>query len=143
MDNFTYRYKSMELLQFAILTDHYDPANIITHNELRYLFNDVDNTLYCFFAVTLATSDDTPILKAELQSIFEIKAESIARITKGREITFPTNIISHFASLTYSTLRGIIYAKSENTAFRDFILPVQNIQAQIKKPYVYNMIQGQ
>ena len=59
MDNFTYRYKSMELLQFAVLSDHYDPANTVAHNELRYLFNEEDNSLYCFFAVTLTTTEDT------------------------------------------------------------------------------------
>ena len=139
MNNFTYRYTSMELLQFATLSNQFDPEDSITHNELRYYFDASENTIYCLFSVTLLRkSDDTPLLKAELQSGFEIKPESIAIITKGDDIIFPANIIAHFASLTYSSLRGIIYAKSEDTVFRNYVIPVQNIQAQIKKPFVYN-----
>lgn len=140
MDNFTYRYKSMELLQFATLSNQFDPDDSIARNELRYMFDASENTLYCVFSITLVRkSDDTPLLKAELQSGFEIKPESISLITKGDEITFPANIIAHFASLTYSALRGIIYAKTEDTAFRNYVIPVQNIQAQIKKPFVFNI----
>ena len=129
----------MELLQFATLSNQFDPEDSISHNELRFMFDASENTLYCSFSLTLVRkSDDVPLLKAEIRSGFEMKPESIALITKGDEISFPPNIIAHFASLTYGALRGVIYAKSEDTVFRNFVIPVQNIQAQIKKPFVYN-----
>lgn len=132
----------MELLQFATLSDHFNPENTITHNELRFMFDEAERTLSCLFSVVLTERDtETPVLKAEMMSGFEIKPDSVELVTKGDEIVFPANIIAHFASLTYSSLRGAIYIKAENTVFSGFILPVQNIQEQIKKPYVIKKYQ--
>lgn len=142
MNNFSYRYKSMELLQFATLSDQFNPDNTISHNELRFMFDEAEKTLSCIFSVVLTDRDrDIPVLKAEMMSGFEIKEDSIEMVTKGDEIVFPANIIAHLASLTYSSLRGAMYVKSENTVFSKFILPVQNIQEQIKKPYIIKRYQ--
>lgn len=138
MENFTYRFKSLELLQFATLADTYDPDNITIHNELRYMFDETACVISCLLSVTVADSaTSAPILKAEMMSGFEIKKEGVASVTKGDEVVFPAQFIAHLAALTYSSMRGAINVKAENTAFSKFILPAQNIQDLIKKPFVY------
>lgn len=138
MENFLYKFKSMDLLQFATLSDQYDAEKIKGHIEMRYWFDLQARTIFCQSSFLLSSIDDeTPLLKAALQSGFEIKEESLAGITTGGQIVFPANILALFASLTYSSLRGVVFAKAENTPFKGIILPVQDMQLQIKNPYVF------
>lgn len=137
MENFYYKFKSMELLQFATLSDQYDAENMKGHIEMRYWFDSITRTIFCQSSFLLSSIDnETPLLKAELQSGFEIKEESLTSITRDGQIVFPTNVLVLFASLTYNSLRGVVFAKAENTPFKGIILPVQDLQSQIKNPLV-------
>ena len=138
MTDFFFRFKSMELLQFATLADQYEPDRTNGHTEVGFWYEALSRTLNVQLSFVLTHSEDhTPLMKAELKSEFEIKEESLEQITKNDELVFPSSLLAHLAALTYSSLRGVIYAKTENTAFRSFILPVEDIQTRIRVPYVY------
>ena len=138
MQEFYFKLTSMEVLQFATLSDQFPIEDTSGHIQINYLFDPLSHTLICRLSFLLSLiAYNTPVLKAEMKSGFEIKEESLDQITKGNEISFPVNLLAHFASLTYSSLRGVILAKTENTPFNGFILPVQDMQAHITTPYVY------
>ena len=132
----------MELLQFATLSDTYDSDRSSGHTEVGFWYDALSRVLFVHISFVLFQSEDkSPLLKADLKSGFEIKEESLEQITKNDELVFPSNLLAHFAGLAYSSLRGIIYAKTIDTAFRSFILPVEDIQSHIRAPYVFKKME--
>ena len=138
MSDFYYKFKSLELLQFATLSDQFEMDRTKGHTEVSFRYEPQVRTLDVRLSFMLVNNEDnTPLLKATLKSGFEIKEESLEQLINNDEIVFPSSFLAHLVGLTYSSLRGIIFAKTEHTAFESFILPAQDIQSYIKEPFVY------
>lgn len=141
MNEYYYRFSSMELLQFAATEEHINWKGLNANNQIRFQFVPDSNGLLCDFSFSLKEdADQKLVLKVEVQSRFEIREDSLLQITSNNEMIFPIEMLVHFASLTYSSMRGMVLAKAENTNLRGFILPIQNFQVQITKPYVYKQL---
>ena len=135
-DQLFFRIVNAELKQFATLANTFDPAtDTMLDNEIAMDFNSADSVLNCCTSVVLRDKDNNPAMKATMSCGFVFKAESLDAITKDGVITFPANVLRHIASLTYSTLRGAISVKVEDTSLRGFVLPLQNLYEIIKKPF--------
>lgn len=135
-----YRVVKAELTQFATLTSSFVPTAQYTQmNEFSLSFYSADSVLSCSFSVILQDSDNNPVMKAEMVCGFEFKNDSIEAVTQDGKITFPVNIISHIVSLTYSSMRGAISVKSEDTPLRGFVLPLTNVSDHIKTPVVFKL----
>lgn len=132
-DQIYYRIIKSELIQFATLTECYDPTKrLLQHNEMTVSFNPSTAVLSCSFSVILRDEDESPLLKATMLCGFEIKRESLDAITQNGVVKFSTNVLCHIASLTYSSMRGAISVKSEDTPFRGYVLPLSNVSEHIK-----------
>lgn len=128
-----YRIVKSELTQFATLTDSYEPTKqLLQQNEMTVSFNPSSSVLSCSFSVILRDEDESPLLKATMVCGFEIKRESLDTITQDGEVKFSTNVLCHIASLTYSSMRGALSVKAEDTPFRGYVLPLSNVREHIK-----------
>lgn len=135
-----YRVVKAELTQFATLTSSFAPtAQYAQMNEFSLSFHPADNVLSCSFSVMVQDTDNNPVLKAEMVCGFEFKKDSIEAITQDGKISFPVNIVSHIVSLTYSSMRGAISVKADDTPLRGFVLPLTDISEHIKSPVVFKL----
>ena len=109
------------------------------NNEIGFTYNPADSVLSCTLSVMMADETTVPMMKATMLCGFEIKKESLEEITHYGEVKFSTNVVSHIASLTYSSMRGAISIKVDDTPLRGFVLPLANISAHIKSEIVFKL----
>lgn len=135
-----YRVVKAELTQFATLTSSFVPtAQYAQRNEFLLSFIPAESVLSCSFSVIVQDADNNPIMKAEMVCGFEFKKDSLEAITQEGKVSFPVNIVSHIVSLTYSSMRGAISVKSEDTPLRGFVLPLTNVNEHIKSPVAFTI----
>lgn len=135
-----YRIVKSELTQFATLTSSFIPtAQYAQRNEFSLSFNPADSVLSCSFSVIVQDPDNNPVMKAEMVCGFEFKRDCLEAVIQDGKITFPLNIVSHIASLTYSSMRGAVSVKSEDTPLRGFVLPLTNVCEHIKSPVTFTI----
>ena len=133
-----YRFSSIHLDQFAFYEEAFqvDGEKSLSSN-LNFQFDEKSNQLTCRFGVQISMNPGDLVLKADVSCGFEVREDSLASLTKDDAIVFPAEMLGHVASLSYSTLRGIVYTKLEGTKLHDLVLPLQNIYPNITQPYVY------
>jgi hypothetical protein len=54
-------------------------------------------------------------------------------------VIVPQGFATHLAMLTIGTLRGVLHAKTENTAFNRFIIPTFNVTGLIHSDIIFNV----
>ena len=69
-----------------------------------------------------------PVLELTFSCGFLIEpSEWETHVDKDRELlNLPLEFLRHIAALTYTTSRGVLFAKSERTKFANLVLPVVN-----------------
>lgn len=135
-----YKIIKTELVQFATLVNTFDPnGHYSQNNEISIDFNPASSVLNCTLSILLQDSAQCPVMKASVLCSFEFKRESIETITKNGEVKFPVNVLCHLVSLTYSSLRGALSVKAEDTPFRGFVLPITNVSEYIKSPVTFKL----
>ena len=133
-----YRFSSIHLDQFAVFEDavRIDGEKSLSNN-LNFQFDEKSNQLICRFEVQVTMNPGDPVLNADVSCGFELREDSLASLTNDDAIVFPAEMLGHIASLSYSTLRGIVYTKLEGTKLHDLVLPLQNIYPNITQPFTY------
>lgn len=135
-----YRVVKAELTQFATLTNTFDPAAQYAQlNEFSLSFHPAESVLSCSFSIVVRDTDNSPVMKAEMVCGFEFRKDSLEEITQDGKVSFPINIVSHIVSLTYSSMRGAISVKSDDSPLRGFVLPLTNVSEHIKSPVVFKL----
>ena len=120
-----YKYRKINLEQFAVLTDGPIEAdteiNIRTDIEFAY---ERENRLLTSKMTLTADNNSQTLMKAVMSSFFEIALESINEITdeNGKLFFDPISLVQ-FASLNYGSLRGALYVKMADTPLKDLVIP--------------------
>lgn len=125
-----FQFISMDLIQFATFSDNYvdDEKDIEVSNKFRFSYNFEEDLMCCMAYVTLS-KENSVILKADLASYFSIEPNS-AEAMKGPEgLVAPAELLAQFASLTYGSIRGVIFAKTIGSPLNHLILPPNNVKA--------------
>lgn len=80
---------------------------------------------------------EKPLLKMELTCYFEIKEKPFKEdILKKNSVHIPASLARHLAVLTSGTLRGALFAKTQNTPFAQYPMRLINLTDIIKKDIV-------
>lgn len=128
-DQIFYRFIKLELTQFAIFeSDNIDdekPLELSSSFQFAYSY---DDDVVCCATTVVITKGNSPIMKAELKSYFNIMSESVASMIEDDCVVLPTSLMTQFASLGYGSMRGVIYAKTMGTPLEKFILPPNDVQ---------------
>ncbi len=132
-----YKYCKIELEQFAILEDTYqsDMGDTQIQTGVQFSYDQDQHIICCDTSVILIQGDKT-LLKTQLKSYFDLQPESVEALKEDGAIVFDEPLLIQFASLSYGSLRGVIYAKTLNTPFNNFILPPVYFSSIIDKPFV-------
>lgn len=132
-----YRYSKMEIEQFAMFEENcsQETQEVQFQTEAQFSF-DKDNSILCSKIVSNISIKDKPLIKAELNSFFDIHPDSIADLRQDGNIVFAPHLLVQFASLCYGSLRGVIFAKTQKTPLCNYIiLPPIYFAKLIDKPF--------
>lgn len=124
-----YQFISMELVQFATFEDCYveNDEDIEITNKFQFSYNFDENVMCCTSSVSLA-KENRIFLKADLASYFGIEPNSAESLKESEDFIAPAELLAQFASLTYGSIRGVIFAKTMGTALNNIILPPNDVR---------------
>lgn len=124
-----YQFISMELVQFATFEDCYveNDEDIEITNKFQFSYNFDENVMCCTSSVFLS-KESKIFLKADLTSYFAIEPSSAESLKESEDFIAPTELLAQFASLTYGSIRGVIFAKTIGTALNNIILPPNDVR---------------
>lgn len=130
-----FKFVKMDLTQFATFTDGYMDmdAEMEIFNRFQFAYNFEDHLVRCKTIIELSKQDKM-LLKADFDCIFKLDSESASSIETATEATIPQGLLAQFASLSYGSLRGVIYTKAAGTPLSNFILPPNNIASFFNEP---------
>lgn len=123
-----YKFVSLDLSQFATFEEGYneDKQDIDVSCKFSFTYNFVQNHVCCSNSIFI-TKNGLPLMKAELDATFAINDSSVKTMTDGGEIVLQPELQAQFASLTYGTMRGVIFAKTLNSPLNKIILPPNDV----------------
>ena len=132
-----YKYSKIELEQFALFEEAFDQKqeDVEFQTETQFSF-DKTNLLLCCTMVSNMIQSGHPLLKAELNNYFLIAKETIESLRDGNRIKFTPNQLTQFASLSYGSMRGVIFSKTMGTALNQFLLPPVYFANLIDKSFI-------
>lgn len=120
-----YRYRKIDLEQFAILSEDSirTDEEVVFRTDLEFGYDKEHRLLSNKMTVTSTCGDNT-LMKAVMTSYFEISDDSVTELTdeNGRIVFDPMSLVQ-FASLNYGSLRGALYIKTYGTNIQDIVLP--------------------
>ena len=124
-----YQFISMELVQFATFEDCYVEIDedIEIANKFQFLYNFDENVMCCTASVTMS-KENRIFLKADLASYFGIEPGSAENLKENEDFIAPAELLAQFASLTYGSIRGVIFAKTMGTALNNIVLPPNDVR---------------
>ncbi len=130
-----FKFVKMDLVQFATFTDGFkvESAEMEIFNRFQFAYNFEDHLVLCKTIIELSQQEKI-LLKADFDCIFKIDPESASAIETPMDATIPQSLLAQFASLSYGSLRGVVYTKTVGTPFSDFILPPNDVKSFFKEP---------
>lgn len=130
-----YRFAGLELKQFASFEDGYveDSREIAISCKFTFAYNFSQNIVCCSNSVSIAKEGDI-LVKADLDAFFAINPDSVASISETNAVVLSPELQAQFASLTYGTIRGVIFAKTLGTPFSKIVLPPNDVLEVMKTP---------
>lgn len=130
-----YRFTGLELKQFATFEDGYteDGKEIAISCKFTFAYNFSDNIVCCTNSISI-TKDGVILVKADLDAYFAINPESVASLSDADAVVIPPGLQAQFASLTYGTMRGVVFTKTLGTPLSKIILPPNDVLEVMKAP---------
>lgn len=134
-----FKFVKMDLNQFATFTDDLkeEDTEMEIFNRFQFAYNFDDHLVLCKTIIELSKQDKV-LLKADFDCIFKIDPVSASVIETATDATIPQGLLAQFASLSYGSLRGVIYTKVAETPFRKFILPPNDVSSIFKEPQKFS-----
>ncbi len=130
-----FKFIKMDLAQFAIFPEDFkeDEAEMEIFNRFQFAYNFEEHLVLCKTIIELSKQEKI-LLKADFNCLFKIDSESASTIETPIDATIPQGLLAQLASLSYGTLRGVIFVKTMGTPFGNFILPPNDVTSFFKEP---------
>jgi hypothetical protein len=135
-DKISFGLRQITTEQFAIIESAYNEnkGDIELGTGLRFGFNIEKKIISVLLAVNFS-QENSPFLLLEIGCFFEIIEEHWVELFNSdtQEIKLSKGLATHFVMLSIGTLRGVLHAKTENTPFNKFFLPIINVNDLVKE----------
>ena len=125
--------------QFAIIEASFKKGEKVALGaDVKFGLNDENKVISTFFNVSFL-QNGTPFLILAIECYFNVEENAWDSFfgNENNMLTIPQGFASHMAMLTVGTARGILYAKTEKTYFKKFLLPTLNVNELIKQDVVF------
>lgn len=127
--------------QFAIIEDAFTEGKEINlTTQLKFGAN-AGHRIIVLHANFRFEQDGNPFLIVEAAGHFSIEEKAWTGFynAEANHLTVPQGFICHLAVLVIGTTRGILHAKTENTAFNRFFIPTINVTETIQENVVIEL----
>lgn len=127
--------------QFAILEENFSPKKEIQlGSQLELKFDQTNKQIGVYFGIDYIQTKKI-FLKIVVSCHFKILDESWNQFIQKDEpkLIVPKGFMAHLATITVSTTRGILYAKTEGTQFSKFLVPLLNVTEMITEDVTFNL----
>lgn len=128
--------------QFAIFEESYNPNKETELGTQLQLKLDQKNKLIGVFLGFEFMNGKKVFLKIVVSCHFKIEEHSWKSFVHAKEnrLNVPKEFLTHLAMITTGTSRGILFSKTEGTAFSKFIIPTLNVAEMIKKDASFEIV---
>ncbi len=128
--------KHIKTIQFAVLEEncsHVHGGNLTT--RLNFGLDQKHRMVEARVLFRFEEEPGKPFLIIEAACHFEVKEEALTSFTgdDGKELVIPCGFAQHLLVLTIGTVRGILHAKTEGTAYNQYVLPTINVAEMLKE----------
>lgn len=136
-----FRMAKINVDQFAILADK-APYEGVSYS-VGFGFNVAANAsrIACIFTIDFSFSEK-PILKLSINCEFDVHEEDWNNRIKDDTLSISKEDLGFFANQTVGAARGILFCKTENSDFRDYILPPINLTDILDEDLEINFSKG-
>lgn len=124
MDKIKYSLKGVSIEQFATL---FEPQS----DSIALNINVPIRTNYASHTLAVGANiqfleDEKPFIVAEVFCHFEIDSDSWRELSSDntKDVVLPKDFVRMLVAIAISTCRGALYAKTENTAFSKYFVPL-------------------
>lgn len=130
-----YRFTGLELKQFASFEDGYteDGREIAISCKFTFAYNFLENIVCCTNSISIA-KEGFILVKADLDAFFAINPQSAASLVDADAVVLSPELQAQFASLTYGTMRGVVFTKTLGTPLCKIVLPPNDVLEVMKAP---------
>ena len=137
-----YKFDDIRQNQFAVFPDKLEDnsklelsAQFEVSSNLT-IHSDISN-LRCIVHLELKQKKDV-ILLIEVETYFSLTKDSWEKISDNT-YKLPADFIRHLALLSFSTVRGIVYSKTQDSESRKIILPSIDVNQIVKNDYIIEL----
>lgn len=124
--------------EYAILEDSYtEGEKVRMGTSVKFGYNREDRILGAILKFQF-DQNENPFLVISATCSFQLEegAWKSLLVEDGQKIVIPEGFASHMAVITVGTVRGILYEKTKDTPFNDYIIPPINLTELIKEDVV-------
>jgi hypothetical protein len=136
-----FKLQNIKTEQFAILEENYKqekPIDLTT--SIAFKINPEKMQIGVFAKFEFSQTKSI-FLKIELSCHFELKKQSWDKLKKeeNTKLEVPKDFLAHLLIITVGTTRGVLFAKTENTPYHQFIIPSLDINEMVDKDAVFDL----
>lgn len=141
LDSNTFNPEKITIVDFRIVkgqieaSENFDIHNIagyLTETSLQFSFNLAEKLIKVDFNIEIQTQsqkEQIQAVKGAFHFIFVYHIENLdelAKLNSEKIVELQPNLANAIASITYSTVRGVLLVRLQGTALQNFILPIVN-----------------
>jgi hypothetical protein len=125
--------------QFALLPEAYqvsEPAQI--QHELSFGIDKENKRIYVKKTARFHhVENNHPFIIIAVSCQFQVNPDDWKMLEEASKIVLPQSFGLHLGMLVIGTLRGVLYTKTENTIFNQFILPTIDVTALVPNDVIF------
>lgn len=124
--------------QFAIFEENYThKKEVVFITGLQFKVDSQNKQIGTFLTFEFAQGKKV-FLKIQVSCHFKIKENTWESFIQEEKLLVPKSFLAELTMMTTGTTRGILFAKTEGTAFSKYIIPSINVAEIIDKDGVFN-----
>jgi len=128
MEAIQFNLKKINTEQFAIIEDAYDSQIEGMSLEVHINFGTSSESASIVSIIKFQfKQNEKSFLIVEVSCEFSVEKNKWNEFRKEGKLIIPQGFLSHLATITVGTTRGVLHSKTTNTKFNDFILPTIDI----------------
>jgi len=115
--------------EFAILEDSYTEGENVQMGTFVSFGQDREHRVLGANLKFQFEQNEKPFLVIAATCSFQLEEDAWNSLQdeQGKKIVIPEGFASHMAVITVGTIRGILYEKTKDTLFKDYIIPPINL----------------